>query len=445
MASCRRRSGYCGGSCRGSRTRPPGEILLPELQGPGSRPIRTGANLEALAQEFPDFSYPIVDGLHLLGRSAADRLIAKAWAPALEVIGMDGVPAVRDGGNVLRPIHDGQIRPAPPPDVDAQAAAAAVVAACTTDEGAHITIDVEHPANGWASPPLSEEVEATVRRASEACFGAAPGSLGEGGTIPFLADLQRSFPDHRHRGHRRARSALQCPRAQRVPAHPHGQGRDLCGGRTAQVACPPMSWEFSTDPEFQTQLDWMDAFVREEVEPSTCSAGDQTFHPLDDNLRAIIDPLKDQVRARGLWACHLGPELGGQGYGQVKLSLMNEILGRSQWAPQIFGTQAPDTGNAEIIAHYGTEAQKERYLKPLLNGEIFSSYSMTEPQGGSDPSLFETTAAARRRRVGHQRLEVLLLERPHVVLPHCHGADRHRDRRVPRHVDVPGADGHAWR
>jgi acyl-CoA dehydrogenase len=71
---------------------------------------------------------------------------------------------------------------------------------------------------------------------------------------------------------------------------------------------------------------------------------------------------------------------------------MNEILGRSQWAPIIFGTQAPDTGNAEIIAHYGTEEQKQRYLLPLLNGEVFSSYSMTEPQGGSDPTRFTTQA-----------------------------------------------------
>jgi len=119
---------------------------------------------------------------------------------------------------------------------------------------------------------------------------------------------------------------------------------------------------------------------------------DRTFHPLDDKLRKIVDPLKQRVREQKLWACHLGPELGGEGYGQVKLSLMNEILGRSRWAPIIFGCQAPDTGNAEIIAHYGTDEQKERYLRPLLDGEIFSSYSMTEPQGGSDPTRFETRA-----------------------------------------------------
>jgi acyl-CoA dehydrogenase len=153
-----------------------------------------------------------------------------------------------------------------------------------------------------------------------------------------------------------------------------------------------LGWEFSTDPEFQAKLDWIDTFVGEEVEPLDLLWGDRTFHPLDDKLRKIVDPLKQRVRDEKLWACHLGPELGGEGYGQVKLSLMNEILGRSRWAPIIFGCQAPDTGNAEIIAHYGTDEQKERYLRPLLDGEIFSSYSMTEPQGGSDPTRFETRA-----------------------------------------------------
>jgi acyl-CoA dehydrogenase len=153
-----------------------------------------------------------------------------------------------------------------------------------------------------------------------------------------------------------------------------------------------MAWEFFTEPEFQEKLDWIDAFVRDEIEPIDLLWGAKAFHPLEGDLRRIVDPLKDEVRKRELWACHLGPELGGQGYGQVKLSLMNEILGRSSWAPIVFGTQAPDTGNAEIIAHYGTDEQKTKYLKPLLDGEIFSCYSMTEPQGGSDPSLFETRA-----------------------------------------------------
>jgi acyl-CoA dehydrogenase len=113
---------------------------------------------------------------------------------------------------------------------------------------------------------------------------------------------------------------------------------------------------------------------------------------LDGARRRIVDPLKDEVRAKGLWATHLSPELGGQGHGQLQLALLNEILGRSLWASIVFGCQAPDTGNAEIIAHYGTPAQKERYLQPLLDGEVFSSYSMTEPHAGADPTLFRTRA-----------------------------------------------------
>jgi acyl-CoA dehydrogenase len=153
-----------------------------------------------------------------------------------------------------------------------------------------------------------------------------------------------------------------------------------------------MAWDFSTEPEFETKLEWARAFVRDKVEPLDILYPGREFHPLDDELRPIVDPMKQAVREHELWAAHLGPELGGKGYGQLKLALLNEILGVSQWGPIVFGTQAPDTGNAEIIAHYGTEEQKRTYLEPLLNGEVFSSYSMTEPQAGSDPQQFTTTA-----------------------------------------------------
>jgi acyl-CoA dehydrogenase len=132
--------------------------------------------------------------------------------------------------------------------------------------------------------------------------------------------------------------------------------------------------------------------VREEIEPLDHVFPHLQFVPLDDTRRRIIDPLKEEVRRQGMWATHLGPELGGQGYGQLKLALLNEILGRSLWASIVFGCQAPDTGNAEIIAHYGTDAQKQRYLQPLLDGEMFSCYSMTEPHAGADPTMFKTRA-----------------------------------------------------
>jgi len=153
-----------------------------------------------------------------------------------------------------------------------------------------------------------------------------------------------------------------------------------------------MAWDFETDPEYQQKLDWVDSFVREECEPLDLAFPHLLFHPLTPERRAIIDPLKEEVRRQGLWATHLGPELGGQGYGQLKLALLNEILGRSQWASLVFGCQAPDTGNAEIIAHYGTDEQKEQYLQPLLDGECFSCYSMTEPHAGADPTLFKCRA-----------------------------------------------------
>ena len=152
-----------------------------------------------------------------------------------------------------------------------------------------------------------------------------------------------------------------------------------------------MAWDFSTEPEFQEQLDWVEQFCRDEVDPVDLIFPDAA-KSRDPRMKTIVDPLKQQVKDRGLWALFLDEELGGPGYGQLKLALLNEILGQHGSAPVIFGTQGPDTGNMEILAAHGTPEQKERWLYPLMNQEIWSAFSMTEPQGGSDPSLFRTTA-----------------------------------------------------
>ncbi len=152
-----------------------------------------------------------------------------------------------------------------------------------------------------------------------------------------------------------------------------------------------MAWDFSTDPEWAAQLAWVDDFVRSECEPVDLLVHES--HDLNDPVRqALIPPLQKIVKERGLWATHLGPHLGGPGYGQLKLALLNEILGRSECAPIVFGSQAPDSGNSEILAHYGTPELKQRYLKPLLDNRIVSCFSMTEPQGGADPKVFTTSA-----------------------------------------------------
>lgn len=152
-----------------------------------------------------------------------------------------------------------------------------------------------------------------------------------------------------------------------------------------------MAWDFETDADFQAELDWIDRFVREEVEPLEHVLG-SPWDIHDRLFKSLVPPLQAQVRERGFWACHLGPELGGAGYGQVRLALINEILGRAAFAPIVFGCQAPDSGNGEILAHFGNAEQKRRYLQPLLDGTVVSCFAMTEPQGGADPNVFTTRA-----------------------------------------------------
>lgn len=147
-----------------------------------------------------------------------------------------------------------------------------------------------------------------------------------------------------------------------------------------------MAWDFSTEPEFEAKLQWMRELVRDEVLPLEVLGLDF------DSYRRAIAPLQDRVKGEGLWAAHLPPDLGGQGLGQVKLALMHEILGASDYAPPVFGNQAPDSGNSELIAIAGDEDQKERWMKPLLAGEMRSAFTMTEEGTGSDPTQLKTAA-----------------------------------------------------
>ena len=148
-----------------------------------------------------------------------------------------------------------------------------------------------------------------------------------------------------------------------------------------------MAYDFSVEPEYQEKLEWARRFVDEEVVPLEVAGLSE------EQLHRAIEPLQQQVKEHELWAGHLDRELGGQGYGQIKLALLNEIIGRSTLiAPSVFGNQAPDSGNSEILALYGTDEQRERWLFPLLAGELRSAFSMTEPGAGADPTLISTHA-----------------------------------------------------
>ena len=152
-----------------------------------------------------------------------------------------------------------------------------------------------------------------------------------------------------------------------------------------------MSWDFETPADVQERLDWADEFVRTEVEPL-----DLLISEPRDRCNALrqelIPPLQQIVKARGLWACHLKAADGGSGVGFVESTLLNEILGRTNCGPTVFGCQSPDAGNAEILAAFGTAEQKAQYLTPLVAGEVVSAFAATEPQGGSDPTTFQLSA-----------------------------------------------------
>jgi acyl-CoA dehydrogenase len=127
------------------------------------------------------------------------------------------------------------------------------------------------------------------------------------------------------------------------------------------------------------------AFMEEHVYPNErgLSADDH------DLIRALQAKVKDA----GLWAPHVPPEAGGTGKGFLAYAHLNEEIGRSTYAQLVFGCQAPDAGNAEILHMFGTREQKERWLFPLVAGEIRSFFSMTEPEvSGSDPTTLRTRA-----------------------------------------------------
>lgn len=113
----------------------------------------------------------------------------------------------------------------------------------------------------------------------------------------------------------------------------------------------------------------------------------------DGSSAELLVELRARAKAAGLWAFHLPPEAGGTGAGFLEYAYLNEEIGRSAIAQLIFGCQAPDAGNGEILHMFGTPEQKERFLKPLVAGDTRSFFGMTEPEvAGSDPTLLQGRA-----------------------------------------------------
>jgi acyl-CoA dehydrogenase len=124
------------------------------------------------------------------------------------------------------------------------------------------------------------------------------------------------------------------------------------------------------------------AFMDEHVYPN-----EQALAREDEAADALVRGLQQDAKDAGLWAPHLPPEAGGSGSGFIEYAYLNEEIGRSTYAQLVFGCQAPDAGNGEILHLFGTDEQKERFLKPLVSGATRSFFGMTEPEvSGSDPT-----------------------------------------------------------
>ena len=130
------------------------------------------------------------------------------------------------------------------------------------------------------------------------------------------------------------------------------------------------------------------AFMDENVFPN-----ERVLDREDADAAELVAHLRARAQGEGLWAPHLGPEAGGTGSGLLTYAYLNEVIGRSFWGQLVFGCQAPDAGNAEILHMFGTEEQKREWLEPLVAGEVRSFFSMTEPDvSGADPTGLRTAA-----------------------------------------------------
>jgi acyl-CoA dehydrogenase len=180
--------------------------------------------------------------------------------------------------------------------------------------------------------------------------------------------------------------------------------------------------DFSHSPRSREYQERVAAFMRDEIEPveadyhHAVAASDDPWTPLP-----LLAELQGKARATGLWNLFMSDEKYGAGLSNVDYAPCAELMGRSALAPHVFNCNAPDTGNMEVLAAYGTEEQRRRWLEPLLDGEIRSAFCMTEPEvASSDATNMSASAVLDGDEVvingrkwwstgiGHPRCEILL-------------------------------------
>src|SRR5713101_9251431 len=129
------------------------------------------------------------------------------------------------------------------------------------------------------------------------------------------------------------------------------------------------------------------AFIKEEIEPAEAEMAKT------GNWREGIIELRRKARQRGLWLPHMPAEFGGLGLGPMAMAMVSAECGRNRIASFILNCQAPDEGNMHTLLHHANAEQKEKYLRPLVDGRVRSCFAMTEPEvAGSDPTGIRTRA-----------------------------------------------------
>ena len=150
--------------------------------------------------------------------------------------------------------------------------------------------------------------------------------------------------------------------------------------------------DFTISPRTEDFRARIARFVADEILPVEA---DRAAYDAHGNIRLDrLGPLRDKARAEGLWCLQLHEATGGQGLNKVAMAVCYEEMNRSIFGPVVFNSAAPDDGNMMLLEQAGTPAQQERWLRPIVEGRVRSSFAMTEPQpgSGSDPGMMRTVA-----------------------------------------------------
>ncbi len=157
--------------------------------------------------------------------------------------------------------------------------------------------------------------------------------------------------------------------------------------------------DFALSPRTQALLGQLSAFMARHVYPNEIRYRHEVERGDRWAVVPLIDELRSEARAAGLWNLFLTHSQRGPGLTNLEYASLAEVMGRVEWAPEVFNCAAPDTGNMEVLDRYGTPAQQEQWLTPLLSAEIRSAYVMTEPDVASSDA---TNIALEIRRDGDE-------------------------------------------